>query len=452
MPALIERWSGRRPAPTQQLVSGRALGLGDYLKLVTQFSFNGSAYSVGPVREPGRDFEHLVRQVHEESNVVAAAVATRGLLLKQIRFAWRNNVRDSDRYRQLFGTDALGILEQPDPGTLTLPQWLATMEYHVSYGGSAFTLVTPDRRLELLAPDLVDVVIDGPPRFDDLTARRGSARKIGYAFWAEGRDNPDGVVPLQADEVIHWAPEPHPCQWWTGSSWVGSVLQEVVTDKAAARYLQEHLGNAAMPAMVVKPHEMLSPEQIDEFAEKFSKRYGGVGNAGRTMWLGAGSELQIVGSKIGELDLRNLTGGGETRVAMRARIPAAILGIRESLAGSSLNAGNYNSARRQLADSWFAPTAADLCASVSQVIAAPAGAELWYDAGDALFLQEDALDSANILQAQAAAIRQLVDGGFDPSSAVAAVRDGNLTALNHTGLTSVQLIPPGETGSTDTDE
>jgi hypothetical protein len=68
---------------------------------------------------------------------------------------------------------------------------------------------------------------------------------------------------------------------------------------------------------------------------------------------------------------------------------------------------------------------------------------LWYDDRDVSFLQEDVLDSAEIRAKDASTMRQLVDGGFDPTSVVDAVTTGDMTLLRHTGNLSVQLQPGG---------
>ncbi|MCZ7538258.1 MAG: hypothetical protein M5T61_21530 [Acidimicrobiia bacterium] len=47
---------------------------------------------------------------------------------------------------------------------------------------------------------------------------------------------------------------------------------------------------------------------------------------------------------------------------------------------------------------------------------------------------------------KAAAVRQLVDAGYTPVSAMQAVQDGDLTILEHSGLYSVQLQPPQPNG------
>ena len=60
-------------------------------------------------------------------------------------------------------------------------------------------------------------------------------------------------------------------------------------------------------------------------------------------------------------------GGFETRVAARSRVPAAVLGIREGMQGSALNAGNYGATRRMWADGWFSPTVDGLCEAFERI-------------------------------------------------------------------------------------
>jgi hypothetical protein len=128
---------------------------------------------------------------------------------------------------------------------------------------------------------------------------------------------------------------------------------------------------------------------------------------------------------------------------MLSRVPAPVLGIAAGLEGSSLNAGNFGQARRLFADTWVYPAMQDLSHALAPVIDVPARAELWFDALDVPLLREDAKDAADINFVRAQTIRQLVDGGYTPESAVAATDSGDFRLLKHTGLFSVQLQAPG---------
>ena len=70
-------------------------------------------------------------------------------------------------------------------------------------------------------------------------------------------------------------------------------------------------------------------------------------------------------------------------------------------------------------------------------------AELWYDDRDIPFVQQDEKAAAEVLQVKATTIEALIRAGYDPAVVADAVEAGDLTALKHTGLVSVQLQEPG---------
>jgi hypothetical protein len=161
------------------------------------------------------------------------------------------------------------------------------------------------------------------------------------------------------------------------------------------------------------------------------------------LYLTAGADATIIGNNFQEMDFRSITAAGETRIAMLSRVPATILQISEGLQGSSLNAGNFTASRRTFADTWVYQTLADISASLAPLFKAAPDAELWFDSQDIPLLREDGKDQAEIDAVKANAIRTLVDGGFDPETAVATIAPEWLETLDHTGNVSVQLQPPG---------
>jgi hypothetical protein len=103
-----------------------------------------------------------------------------------------------------------------------------------------------------------------------------------------------------------------------------------------------------------------------------------------------------------QIDFKVVQGAGEVRIATAARIPATILGISEGLQGSTLNAGNYASARRNFADGLLRPYWRMACAALEPLLSKPyTAAQLWYDDRDVAFLKEDVKDAAEIRQADA---------------------------------------------------
>ena len=173
------------------------------------------------------------------------------------------------------------------------------------------------------------------------------------------------------------------------------------------------------------------------------EQHEGAANAWKALHLFGGADPIPIGVGLKDLDYKNVQGAGETRIASRARVPASVLGISEGLAGSALNAGNFNQARRQFGEQYAYPSWRLMCEALAPLVAVPAGCELWYDTTDVAFLHEDAKDAAEVLNTQAQAIRTLTDGGYDPTAVVRAVTGGDLSNLVHTGLVPVQLQLPG---------
>ena len=109
-----------------------------------------------------------------------------------------------------------------------------------------------------------------------------------------------------------------------------------------------------------------------------------------------------------QLKLTATQGAGETRIAAAAGVPATIVGFSEGLSGSTLNAGNYGSARRRFGDGTLRPLWRKTCTALSRVLAKPGGVNrLWYDDRDVAFLQEDVKDDADIRSSRAQTIRAL---------------------------------------------
>jgi hypothetical protein len=168
-----------------------------------------------------------------------------------------------------------------------------------------------------------------------------------------------------------------------------------------------------------------------------------VANSWKALHLFGGADPVTLGTNFKDLDYKAVQGAGETRIASRARVPAAVLGISEGLQGSALNAGNFGQARRQFGEQFAYPSWRQMCEALSSLVAVPAGSELWYDTKDVAFLHEDAKDAAAVLSTDATSIRTLTDGGYSSESVIAAVTGGDLSLLKHTGLVPVQLQQPG---------
>ncbi len=383
-----------------------------------------------------------------------AAQMVRSLVLSQARFTFRNRP-SSGKSGRMFGTRALAPLERPWPNATT-GQMIARMEMHAGLAGNAYVTNRTPGRLRVLRPDWVAIIFGSHQEPEDAaTALDGEI--IGYAYANGGLSAPGNgsitgwanrVETLLPDEVAHWSPNPDPEGAEIGMSWITPAIRDIQMDEAATAHKIQFFRNGATPNLVVKGIPAGTQKQFDELVEMMESKHAGVANAYKTLYLTAGADATVVGSNARDADLKALQGAGETRISFLSRVPASVLGISEGLSGSSLNAGNFGMARRIFADTWIYPTMQDLSAALAPLIQVPSDAELWFDTSDMPILREDAKDAADIEQVKQTTINGYVVNGWTPESAVAAVAAQDISLLKHSGLTSVQLQPPGQAAPT----
>lgn len=440
--------AARRPARSaiDQYIS-------EYLLPGGAFSFNGGQYPFGVNASALGLTQTLAGQriasvagtlpgymgALRQSPPAFAAEMVRALVLSQARFTFRNRPW-ARTPRRLFGTTALNLLDTPWPNGTT-GDLLALMEWHAGVAGMSY-VARQTNRLRVLRPDWCGLVYGSDQEPEDAAAALdGDLLGVVYQNGGLGaRNSPRVLLP---DEVAIWAPLPDPENPGIGMSWITPAVREIQGDIAATQHKLQFFANGATPNMVVKGIPAATPEQFSEIVDKLEARHSGVANAYRTLYLTAGADATVVGSDLKQLDFKSVQGAGETRIATLSRVPAVILQIAEGLAGSSLNAGNFGSARRTFADTWVYPMLQDLSAALAPLVKVPSDAELWFDTTDIPLLREDAKDAAEIEQVNASTITALVREGFTPESAIAAVMGQNMTLLKHTGLVSVQLQVPG---------
>jgi hypothetical protein len=167
------------------------------------------------------------------------------------------------------------------------------------------------------------------------------------------------------------------------------------------------------------------------------------------LFLGGGADVTITSADMKQVDFKNLSGSGETRIAAAAGIHPTIAGFSEGLQGSSLNSGNFGAARRLVADKTMRHLWGTASSSLQTLLAPPEKAPratLWYETRDVAFLREDVKDLAEIQSKQAQTIRTLSDAGYIHESIIEALVNEDWTLLRHSGLFSVQLMPPNQAG------
>jgi phage portal protein BeeE len=372
---------------------------------------------------------------------VFALVMARLQVFSQARFQWTRF--QGGIPSDLFGTPTLRLLERPWPGGTTA-DLLARMEVDVSLAGNAYVRKTSPSRLNRLRPEWVTIVL-GSREDADRPGEAGDVDVAGYLYKPGGESGSGRDVVLTPAEVAHYAPVPDPGFNFLGQSWITPVIRDVQGDSAMTEHKRAFLVNAATPNLVIKFDPQVSEEQVRRFKAIVEQDHEGSWNAYRTLYLGGGADAVTVGKDFQQLDFAATQGKAESRLAAAAGVPPSWVGFSEGLQGSSLNAGNFDSARRRFGDGTMQHLWVNAAASLEPLVVDPQGApgaSLWFDTRAVSFLREDAGAVAAIQAQEAQTIVALVKDGFTAQSAIAAVQNHDWSRLVHTGLLSVQLQPP----------
>ena len=377
----------------------------------------------------GNDYIGLVAGAYAGNSAIFALMQVRQLLFSEVRFVFqrRRNGIPGDP----FTTSALAPLEAPWPGGTTV-DLLRAIITSADLTGTAF-IVPYAGGLRVLRPDWVEMVYGAMGEIDP--------ELLGIAYYPGGRGSGRSPILLQTGSFAYFSAADDPQSPYAGMSWLTPVLREIMADSAMITHKLKFFEHAATPNIAVLS-PITDPLKFKEFAAIFSQGHEGTANAYRTVFLGGGADLKVIGAALKEIDFAVTQGHGESRLAAAAGVPPVIVGFSEGLQAATYS--NYSQARRRFADGTMRPMWRNLAGSLATVIAVPPGAELAYDDRAIPFLAEDKKDAADVQSLQAQAIRTLTDGGYEPDSVVAAVTSGDLTRLEHTGKLSVQLHTPGE--------
>lgn len=455
---LLDRLAAGRAAPAR-------MNTDEYIGLYNTFSYGGVGYGYTGSLSTGvqqtlvggdtiemapNTFVGLASQAYASNGVVFACMLVRQLVFSSIRFRWQR-LRDG-KPSDTFGSSELGILERPWIGGTT-QDMLSRMIQDADLAGNSYWVII-DGEFVRLRPDWVDVVVEERLIRGGAGERGGGQvgwRKAGYLYHEGGRSSEGNSVAFLADEVVHYAPIPDPLASYRGMSWITPVLREIQADQAMTKHQSKFFSNGATVNMIIKHSPLADPDAVRRWADEMQAKHGGADNAWKNLNLYPGADATPVGSNLQDIDFKNVRGGGETRIAAAAGVPPVIVGLSEGLAAATYS--NYGQARRRLADATAHPLWQNLASSIEHVIPKPGGTitargraddiRLWYDADDVPFLREDEKDAAEIAKVRAETISTLITAGYEPDSVVAAVDAGDLRLLTHTGLTSVQLLPPG---------
>lgn len=386
--------------------------------------------------EPEGSFQGIVQGIYKKNGIVFACCMARSLLFSEARFQFQ--AIKGGRPQDLFGNQELEIFEHPWPNATT-GELLTRAIQDADLGGNFF-VVREGKRLRRLQPDWVDIVLTAPP------AEALKSDVAGYIYKPGGTENREDweIFPIDGSngKVAHWAPIPDPESQYRGMTWLTPVLREIEADFLATRHKTAFYKNAATPNIAVSFKETVTEEQFKEFMKSINRNHTGPENAYKTLYLGGGADVTPLTIDFQALDFKKIQGAGETRIAAAARVSPVVIGLSEGMQGSSLNAGNFRSARDAFADGTMRPLWRSFCAAMEALVTVPKASRLWYDDRDISYLREDIKDLAEIQAQEASTITKLIQDGYTPESILEAVVKKDWTLLKHTGLYSVQLQPP----------
>lgn len=390
---------------------------------------------------PANNFVGLASQAYASNGVVFACMLVRQLVFSSARFQFQRFLKGKPS--ETFGDQTLAVLERPWPGGTT-QDLLSRMLQDADLAGNSYWVRQGDE-LVRLRPDWVQIV--GKRRYmDKPSGGRGSGQvgwvKAGYLYIEGGAGSQNEGVPFTIEEVAHFAPIPDPLATFTGMSWLTPILREIQADQAMTRHQRKFFDRGATPNMIIKHPIGADRDAVKKWDAELNSKHAGVENAYRNLNLYPGVDATVVGASLKDLDFGATREGGEVRIAAAAGVPPVIVGLSKGL--DSATYSNYGQARRRLADGTAHPLWQNIAGSLERIVPAPGkDTRLWYDATDVPFLREDEADAANIAAVKAATIASYVTQGFTKESAVKAVDAGDINLLVDSGLTSVQLLPPG---------
>lgn len=421
-----------------------SLSLDEY---ASWFSYGGLQYPLMQTTYSTLDQERIAWSADwaaRTSGPVFALILARLQVFSQIRFAWTrfSGAQPGD----LFGTAELGPLEKPWPGGTT-SDLLARMEWDASAAGNAY-IRRKGTTMHRLNPAWMIIVL-GSQEDADNPWSAADTTVAGYLYVPPG--GKDRMRFFYPQQIAHYAPIPDPDMHFLGMSWITPVLRDLQSDQAAVEHKYKFFENAATSNIAVKFDPNVGIEAVRAFKELAEAEHKGAFNAWKTLYLGGGADVTTVGSSFKDMDYAVIQGRAESRLAAAAGVPPSWVGFEEGLQGSSLNAGNFDSARRRFSDGTLVHLWGNAAASLEPVLDRPRDSQgkplagnvsLWYDPRIP-FMRQDEGDRATVQQAEATTITALIRDGFTPQSAVKAVTNSDWTLLVHSGRISVQLWEPG---------
>ena len=405
------------------------------------------------------DYRTYTSTFYKANSVVFASIQALSHPFSELRFAFQD-FKDGRPGEYELG-EGLELLAEPWPGATTAELNTQAIQNYAMAGNMFVAKDKRDKgtRLRVLRPDWVQIIMSEPV----VEAER--PEKLGYMYWPGGvRSSLNGTQPkpvfYTVDEVAHWMPIPDPECPWRGMSPLQPVVEEALADSAATQHRRKFFNNAATPSLMVMLREQLTEEEFIEIKAQVEAATG-ADAAYDPMVIGGGADVKVVGADLTQVDFRNVQGPGETRIAAALGVHPVLVPLSEGMQGSSLNAGNAKVAKDIMIDMTLRPLAGSWASALSQIVPPPADKDgsasgrkrLWYDDRDVSFFREDRKELTDVFFTESETIARLIREGYTWDSVIAAVNaQGDWKLLEHTGLFSVQLWPPGESPGPDMPE
>lgn len=409
------------------------------------FNFGGRQYFGIPTDIPNRteridpSFLGFANGAMKGNAVVFACMRARFSIFCQARFQFRRMT--SGRPGDLFGTQELEPLETPWVNGTT-GDLLTRMLIDADLAGNSYWTMR-NGSLFRLRPDWV-YIIRGEEDVPNGNPDAIESHIIGYVYWPGGpfgSASKDEMEFLLPEEVCHYAPIPDPETSWKGMSWITPLLREILGDNAATDHRNAFFSNGATLQTLFKYDPDLGVDEVRALKSLFEEQHTGVRNAYRSLHIGGGVDATVIGTDLKQIDFSSVTGRIETRIAAAAGVPPIIIPLSEGLQAATYS--NYAQAKRAYADTTLRYLWQNVAGSLAVLIKVPPGAVLWYDDRDIAFLREDRLEAAQVMQTNASTMQTLINSGWEPESAQAALlANGDWAMLRHSGLYSVQLQLP----------
>ena len=234
----------------------------------------------------------------------------------------------------------------------------------MSLAGNAF-LVREGDTIKRLRPDFMAIALTGDEDDPDVEV-------LGYVYFPGGPHSGNDPVPYLREQVAHYAPIPDPLAKYRGMSWLTPVIREIMADSGFRDHKIDFLekgGTVNFLFQIAK--ESMTEDQFNSFVQQYRGRYEQPGGANKSIFMRAAVDATQLGSTFVDMQLKEVTGAGETRIAAAAGVPPIVAGLSEGLKSATYS--NYGQARRRFADGTMRPLWRNAAASLQTLVPAPTG-------------------------------------------------------------------------------